>query len=101
MHSQARLLPLWGGSHRPPLQLKNSGVQVGLTTNPITLIHAQRHRYRITNPRTPTPSFGYGSSPSVSSKYFAQVLCLRTISWLRSLFHTQARSLANPPPNLP
>jgi hypothetical protein len=101
MHSQARLLSLYRRSHRPPLWHKNVIVKAELTTNSTAFIHARRSRHRIANPRTSMPSFGNRSSPSVSTKYSAPILCLRTISWLRSLLHSQARSLANPAPNLP
>src|SRR5579859_6413896 len=69
MHPDARLLPLCRRPHRPPMHHKNFNIIAELATNSIAFIHAWRHRYRITNPCTPTPSFGYGSSPSVSTEY--------------------------------
>src|SRR5579859_20333 len=92
MSPDARLLHLCRRSHRPPLQHKNFSIIAQLTTNSIAFIHAQCRRYRVTkssyshniiwlqiespcrlntspkfcHPRTPTPSFGYGSSPSES-----------------------------------
>src|SRR5579859_4362624 len=69
MHPDARLLPLCRRPHHPPMQHKNFNIIAALATNSIAFIHAWRRRYRITNPCTPMPSFGYGSSPSVSTEY--------------------------------